>query len=38
MGPDIPVTNELTDAQIERLMRLLLLMVTGPAQDQPPLQ
>jgi hypothetical protein len=30
MGPDIPITNDMTDAQIERLMQLLLLMVCGP--------
>lgn len=30
MGPDIPITNELTDAQIEHLMKLLLQAVCGP--------
>lgn len=30
MGPDIPITNDMTDAQIERLMQLLLPMVCGP--------
>jgi hypothetical protein len=30
MGPDIPVTNGMTNDQIERLTQLLLLVVCGP--------
>jgi hypothetical protein len=30
MGPDIPITNELSDAEIERPTKRLLEMVCGP--------
>jgi hypothetical protein len=29
MGPDIPIINELPDAEIERLTKLLLEMICG---------
>ncbi|MCA1503803.1 hypothetical protein [Bradyrhizobium sp. NBAIM02] len=36
MGPDIPITNGLTDAQIEHLTKLLLQVVCGLDDDALP--